>query len=556
MPKIFYPSSEKLKFLRDTIHHRELALPDFQRDFVWDPRATEMLIESICQNFPAGSLLRIRNSGFYFAPRQFQGAPSLDGHEPSYLILDGQQRLTSLYQALYGKGSHRYYIDLSNVISGFDLEDCVFHERKLRGERKYGTIEKQASTFIFPFEKLFSTPGGFEEWLDQIVDIRSSNEGDQSARALRNELRDARRHWLTPIEDYEFPMVTLADDTSADAVCTIFETLNRTGVKLSVFDLLVARFWPEKVRLRERWEKALADHPILAEFEVDPYYLLQALALSTARGAPSCKRTDVLKLDLSQIHEGWDSVVWGLGKFLRILREDCGVILPQWLPYMTMLIPAAAILGEKREDVGPRIAELTKKITQWFWCSVFGQAYENAPNSQAAKDLVELRRWMEGGVPPETVANFSFDVSLLRQITPRQRAIYRGVVALILRNGARDFHTGRKIDSAMMVMRQIDDHHVFSDGYLPKDVPHTLRNCVLNRTLIDKATNIRIGKRSPSVYLSEIRDSIGSAELTNVLSSHLLPSSAENPLWRDDFEGFIEERQSLISARLEGVTHV
>lgn len=98
MSKIFYPTSEKLSYLLESIHNREVALPDFQRDFVWDPGATEELIESLCQNFPAGSLLRIKNgAGFQFAPREFQGAPALNGHAPSYLILDGQQRLTSLY---------------------------------------------------------------------------------------------------------------------------------------------------------------------------------------------------------------------------------------------------------------------------------------------------------------------------------------------------------------------------------------------------------------------------------------------------------------------------
>jgi uncharacterized protein with ParB-like and HNH nuclease domain len=91
--KIFHPTAEKLKFLLATIHNREMALPDFQRDFVWDPPATEELIESICQSFPAGSLLRIKNANdTFFAPREIAGAPDLKGHKPSYLILDGQQR--------------------------------------------------------------------------------------------------------------------------------------------------------------------------------------------------------------------------------------------------------------------------------------------------------------------------------------------------------------------------------------------------------------------------------------------------------------------------------
>src|SRR3989338_2833867 len=105
-----YPTLEPLKFLLEMIHNRVMALPDFQRDFVWDPYATDELIESIISNFPAGPLLRIKNGHqLLFKPRAFEGAPKMEAeHRPAYLILDGQQRLTSLYQAFYGTGEYRY----------------------------------------------------------------------------------------------------------------------------------------------------------------------------------------------------------------------------------------------------------------------------------------------------------------------------------------------------------------------------------------------------------------------------------------------------------------
>ena len=112
----------ELKELLGQIHSREAALPDFQRDFVWDPNATQELIVSIASNYPAGSLLRIRNTHDLFANREFQGAPPLGGHRPTYLVLDGQQRLTSLYQAFYGVGEHRYFLDLRRLIGGDDFE--------------------------------------------------------------------------------------------------------------------------------------------------------------------------------------------------------------------------------------------------------------------------------------------------------------------------------------------------------------------------------------------------------------------------------------------------
>src|SRR5690242_12951573 len=89
----------ELKDLLRQIHKGEAVLPDFHRDFVWDPYMTMELIISIAVIYPAGSLLRIRNTQNLFAYREFAGAPSLNGQKPVYLVLDGQQRLTSLYQA-------------------------------------------------------------------------------------------------------------------------------------------------------------------------------------------------------------------------------------------------------------------------------------------------------------------------------------------------------------------------------------------------------------------------------------------------------------------------
>jgi hypothetical protein len=223
-----------------------------------------------------------------------------------------------------------------------------------------GTLQQQATALVFPFQLLFGDIGGFDDWLDHILELRP--ESDPDKRALKQQLRTMEKTWLKPVEEYEFPVVTLADDTSAVAVCTIFETLNRTGVKLSVFDLLAARFWSDDVRLRDLWAKAQEDYPIISEFWVDPYYILQAIAIFKSSSAPSCKRSDVLKMSTAQIQTGWQPVVEGLVEFLQLLRNDCGVILPQWLPYNTLLVPAAAILAAHADVKGPAAAAVKNKL--------------------------------------------------------------------------------------------------------------------------------------------------------------------------------------------------
>jgi Protein of unknown function DUF262 len=87
-----------LKDLLAAVHSRTMSLPDFQRDFMWEPGANPGADRFDCNNYPAGSLLRVRAAKRVFAAREFEGAPTLAGQKHVFLVLDGQQRLTSLYR--------------------------------------------------------------------------------------------------------------------------------------------------------------------------------------------------------------------------------------------------------------------------------------------------------------------------------------------------------------------------------------------------------------------------------------------------------------------------
>ena len=234
-----------------------------------------------------------------FAAREFEGAPALGGQKHTFLVLDGQQRLTSLYQAFFGVGEHRYYLDLKKLLDGADFEEAILHER---ATTKWATAREsfdlQAKELMLPLSVLKGGAGGFLQWLLQATNPMPP---DERTRML-DSLTKINEQWIKTIDDYHFPVVTLSDTTEPDALCTIFETLNRTGVKLSVFELLTARFWPQNINLRELWDTALEQHPVIAGFEVDPYYVLQAISLA-CRKAPSCKRSDVLNLATTDIKE-------------------------------------------------------------------------------------------------------------------------------------------------------------------------------------------------------------------------------------------------------------
>jgi hypothetical protein len=128
-----------------------------------------------------------------------------------------------------------------------------------------------------------------------------------------------------------------------------------------------------------------------------------------------------------------------------------------------------------------------------------------------------------------------------------------------LKQHPRDFYKAEVITGATMREDRVDDHHIFPDAFLQKQgVAARLRDCVLNRTLIDRQTNIRIGARGPSQYLPDIERALKERkrEFPALLASHLLPGGKDEPLYRDDFEGFLAYRQEAMWQEIKQLTGV
>lgn len=540
----------ELKDLLRQIHKGEAVLPDFQRNFVWDPYMTMELIISIAENYPAGSLLRIRNTQNLFAYREFAGAPPLNGQKPVYLVLDGQQRLTSLYQAFYGVGDNKFFLNLKKMMGGEDFEDCIFYLRSTHKKAKsYESTEVQIKELVMPLEIL---KGGGTEYHRWVREISRALPDAEKRIGLEDSLYSV-DHWVQAFDDYKFPVVTLSDSTSAEAVCTIFETLNRTGVKLSPFELLTARFWHQSLNLREKWANALEAYPIIEDFEVDPYYVLQVISM-ISKEKPSLKRSEVMNLDKEIVEKYWDDAIDGLQKALSFLQNQCGIVIPSLLPYTTIVIPLAGMFSRISVLKGPKIGAAKDKIEKWYWCAVFGQKYESSPNSQAAIDFQEVTKWIDGDKTPETIETFLFDPASLMFITPRQRAVYRGTLGLIMKNHARDFHSHNILNAEVIRQNEVDDHHIFPNKYLErKGVEAKLRDCVLNHTFIDRKTNIRIKDRAPSDYMQEILTE-RQGKFDELIESHILPTQRENHFFIDDYDSFLKWRQENIWKEIKKVT--
>jgi hypothetical protein len=166
-----------------------------------------------------------------------------------------------------------------------------------------------------------------------------------------------------------------------------------------------------------------------------------------------------------------------------------------------------------------------------------------------------MRDWLEGGNIPTVISEFLFDPNRWNEITVRQRALYRATLALLMRHSPRDFHDGVPLSKPIIDGPAVDDHHIFPRAYLRHMGRDKIVDSVLNHTLIDKHTNMRIQGRPPSTYLAEMKQALGD-ELKDILRSHGLPSDEEGPLFSDDFEGFLRWRLSHLKNELSTVTGI
>ncbi|MBM9837350.1 DUF262 domain-containing protein [Rhodococcus hoagii] len=554
---VFESNPKLITNLIQRIHDRDVALPDFQRDFVWDSRATMELLRSVMSRFPAGTLLFWKQNpeGLAFAAREFDGAPKLDGRAPDELVLDGQQRLTSLYRALTGCTEEKYFARLTEFIgpggSVLEVHEINFDRalvcHEITGNLKFDPTSRdfQFENHLFPLEEISQ----FDEWLDDYARRNESDENPESQ--IKRQMRALRDSYLVPLRSYGFPVVTLPATTPLEAVCNIFETLNRTGKPLGAFDLVTARLFPKGIRMRDLWDEAVQSYPLFEDYGIEPYSLLQAVSL---RARNSAQRADVLtKITADDINKHWQAVVTGTADVLDMLRTEHGVIARRWLPYSMLLVPMAAVWHEINALKPLERSGSLDRLSRYFWCTTFMTNFDQGANSQAGADYVKLKDWLHNNdaPAPEAVESFQIADSTILRANVRRKALHSGIMALTSKAGAKDFHSAQKISPQRAIDRRIDSHHIFPKAFLNDT---KLSELILNRALIDSETNKIIGKKAPSSYFQNISAVHDEDKVVPVLESHAIDASPSSGILNDNYDLFLRQRLSAIVELIEDAT--
>jgi hypothetical protein len=588
MPASTFDSTKlNLSELLNDVASGKLQLPEFQRGWVWDDNHIRDLIASITVGFPIGAIMLMETGGeVRFKARPVEGVETTE-EEPEHLILDGQQRLTSMFQSLRSGKVVRtrderkrelerwYYLSIRDVLDGTkELIDAV---RSIPGDKvtrkdfgrkideDYSTEEREFEHFLFPLTRAFEPNPWKRSFLkyhghdSNVIDMWDAFE----------------EQVLDSLKTYQLPVITLKKQTPREAVCLVFEKVNTGGVALNVFELLTATFAAEEAgfNLRDDWEERRARmlegagqspaKSVLGGVQATDF--LQAVTLLATRErretqreagdaeppAVSCKRRDILKLTKAD-YDRWAGVV--ADAFVQAARFLHGehVFDRKFIPYQTQLVPLTAIIatyGDRWQDHGPR-----EKLRRWYWCGVFGELYGSSTETRFANDLVDMLAWLTGDEElPRTVVDANLSPERLERLRTRNSAAYRGIYVLLLREGARDWRTGELSDIQNYHGESIDIHHVFPRKWCGNnDVPERVANSIINKTPLTSTTNRIVGGDAPSSYLPKLEAKSGSAadDVDDYLRSHLIDPVS---LRSDEFVQFYEQRKQALLTKIGDV---
>jgi hypothetical protein len=429
-----------LERLMSGIEKGRIVLPEFQRSFVWDPKAVKQLLATCITGWPIGSLLVVpATDDLFFEVREIETAPKPT--QPQLVILDGQQRLTSLYQALSGTGLFVYSVgvDILDSTGSIDeLETAIYADRSATWARKFNTPVKQWQHRRIPIASL-RTATAFYAWRDAAIPATDG--------VMREELTSLYVTKLSGLDRFEIPAVVIDDEVHPEAIARIFERVNRLGQPLKTFDLMVARSYAQGFNLRDKWSVAQRDFPQVARFlDEDGLPVLTAMALAL-RG--SVRQQDVINLTGDQVRENWAKSVVAIQAATDYLTEMLGCWDGAWLPYKVQLSVLAALFFEDSA------VNRDSNLRAWFWRSIVESRYDVASNTRAVEDYKALK---SGEYQP--ARSLTLDLEVFSTMTRRQYgALHRGVLCLLATGHPLDIDTGEVIQPGdpRLVVRSVMD---------------------------------------------------------------------------------------------------
>jgi len=521
------------------IDNGEIKLPMFQRDFVWDKEQTAKLIDSILKGFPIGTFI------FWKTRDELRSYKNIGNHklpdtpkgDYAHYILDGQQRITSLYAVRKGiritrEGKEVDYRDIY-----IDLEYDAEQDEQIAVAGKptrnvKGNVEEKRCISIH------------DALTRSMIDLE-----DDYTKADRK-LIDAYQKALT---SYDFSTIVIKD-YPIEIACEIFSRINTGGKILSVFEIMVAKTYDEAQGfdlakqydiLRDGTDDDDKECLRAAKFETIPAtVVMQSVAAITTKQVRS---RDILKMKREDFIKNWQPMKDALFESVDFLRHKLRVPVSQILPYPAVLVPLTYFF-HKTKNKKPT-SKQSKLLEQWFYWVGLNYRYSSATETKLGEDLARMDKIILGEEPRYPQGELHVDSNVFMEWGfSAGDAGCKTVLCVLAFHQPKSFDSNSIVNldnSNLKIATSKNYHHFFPKAFLAEHLKSAEPNLMANITLIDGYSNKHmIGKKSPSQYIAKFAKDNG--DIKESLESHIIGDPDDFGISNDDYEIFIEKRSQAI----------
>lgn len=523
------PGTMQYKEFVNDIERGRIKIPQFQREFVWSKTDSAKLLDSVVKGYPIGTFIlwktretlrSIRNIGGLTLPETPEG-------ELIQYVLDGQQRITSLYVGITGAkitNNDGKIIDYAEIFVDLDAnEDEAIVTTELDNAR------------LGSFIKVTDLINGGLSYLTENYDKKYFKKLELYADRFKT---------------YTFSTISV-QEAPIDVATEIFTRINIGGKSLSVFEIMVAKTYDAKrdFDLSEKFDALIERLESIGYETISSSAVLQAVSVCLVK---ECTTKHILKIDRSEFINAWDKVVDAVESTIDYFRTYYRIPVSQLLPYDGLIVPFTYFFYNHKDKPD---ANQEKYLRDYFWRVCINSRFSSGLEGKIAQDIDRFDKILMGDLP-------TYDIGVDISTTAIKRSGYfrvgtayiKGLLCLLTYQQPKSFRDNAIVIVDNSWLKQANSknyHHFFPRAYLNKcGVDEFDINHIANITIVDDFINKReIKAKAPSMYMKKYVDS--NEAIDEAMESHLIGSLDQFGIWNDDYDTFLEKRLGMFSKELK-----
>ena len=537
------PGSMGFGELIQKIKSGKVKVPKFQRNFVWNINQTAELLDSMIKGYPIGTFILWETTARMNSVRDIGDLPKIPesphGERVAY-VLDGQQRITSLFAAHQG------------------AEMPKTEERKATDYKEiFVDLRKNSETDGDPIVTTVKPDGEHVRLQDILHAFSGGNLSDlmDSARYSKGS-RMQITQYIENLSGYQFSAIVLESD-NMDVAIEVFTRINTSGKTLTLFEIMSAKTYDEKQRfdMHEKWEQVVEDCKN-AKFESISSTLVLYILASVLSETNECKRKTILGLEKQKIINAWDDVVESLKKSIEHMRTSINVPVSGLLPYDSLLVPFAYFYYYKRKETPSE--QQQKLLEEFFWWASLSHRYSAANESRLAQDIRKMDSILNEKAPSyEEKVDLHSPSTLIEQDFRASDSYCKAVLCLLAAEDPLDFEKpGARVtldNSWLLRANSKNYHHFFPKKYLETQRKehaewHDNANSIMNITFVrDRLNKGEIGAKPPAEYIKKFESA--NSQLKQALDTHFI-NLEQDGIDDNDYGLFLQNRAKRVFEKL------